>query len=189
MTDNYKRRQYVVDAPFQLAFIFKFAAIVIVSSLLIGVMIFAFTQRSTTVAIEKTKVYAKPTSDFILPTLVLTVIGMTTSAGVTVFLMAFFISHRIAGPVYRLKREIDALTKGSLNRNFSIRKHDHLQDLSSSLQDMSDKFYKQHMALKTDYEALSHILRREGISLSKIERVEIEKILDDIQTNIDYYKM
>lgn len=186
---SYKRTQYVVDAPFQLTFIWKFATIVIISSLLLGIMIFAFTQSSTTVAIEKTRIFVKPTSDFIFPMLSLTVLSVTLTAAVTVILLAFFISHRIAGPVFRLKREIDAFKNGSLKLNFTIRKNDHLQDLASSLQDMSDKVYQNQMALKTDYAALAQILRREGKALSQTEKDEIEGLLEDIETHINYFKM
>jgi methyl-accepting chemotaxis protein len=183
------RKQYIVDRHFQIGFIKRFTWLVVASSLLLGIIIFLLTQGSTTVAIEKTKVYAKPTSDFILPTLSLTVLAVTTIAGISVGLIAFFISHRIAGPAFRLKREIELLKKGSLSRDFSIRKHDHLKDLASSLQDMTDTFYERHTALKRDYEKLTQLLRREGIMIDWEDREEIEKALNNIEQNIDYFKV
>jgi len=71
---HYHRKHYLIDKKFQLAFVMKFCAVVILASLAIGTFIFYMSRNSTTVAIENTRVFVKPTSDFILPQLVVTVI-------------------------------------------------------------------------------------------------------------------
>ena len=71
---GYSRKHYFIDKEFQTKFILRFCGVVVVSSLLIGILIFLLSQNSTTVAIENTQVRVKTTADFILPVLVQTII-------------------------------------------------------------------------------------------------------------------
>lgn len=46
--------------------------------------------------------------------------------------VSFFISHRIAGPLYKLKQTMDSAREGEINRNLAFRKKDHFQELAAS---------------------------------------------------------
>jgi methyl-accepting chemotaxis protein len=46
--------------------------------------------------------------------------------------VSFFISHRIAGPIYKLKQTMDAAREGAINRNLVFRKKDHFQEITES---------------------------------------------------------
>ena len=62
---------------------------------------------STTVVIENTRVIAKSTADFILPGLSLTVVIVAASTALVMLFLTLMITHRIAGPIYRFKKEIE----------------------------------------------------------------------------------
>lgn len=189
MGNRNQRRQWIIDAPFQLTFMLRFALVVILSSFFIGVIVFFLTRNSTTVAIENTKIFAKPTSDFILPALCLTVVIVAAIAAAIVLAMTLLISHRIAGPIFRLKREVDLLKKGQLRRNFTVRDKDQLKDLARCLQEMSDVLYGHHSRLKRSCEALENLLQTGDWSGHASDREKIRKILEDIRDNTDYFKV
>ena len=46
--------------------------------------------------------------------------------------VSFFISHRIAGPLHKLKQTMDSAREGTVNRNLAFRKKDHFQELAES---------------------------------------------------------
>jgi methyl-accepting chemotaxis protein len=50
-----------------------------------------------------------------------------------VALAALIVSHRIAGPLYRLEREAEAWAQGDLTRRFSLRRGDELKELAAAL--------------------------------------------------------
>ncbi len=181
----YKRKQYLIDVPYQTQFMFKFSALVALTSFLVGLFIFFLTQGSTTVAIEKTRIYVKPTSDFILPVLCLTVISVAVIAAVVVMAMTLFISHRIVGPIFRLKNQIGLIKNGSLKRNFTTREKDQLKDLAKCLQDMSDALLGRHEQLKKDYALLAGFLQKEGA----VNKEELKRIVDQIGANLDHFKV
>ena len=189
MEQTYKRKQFFIDPSFQAKFILKFCLIVIVSSVLIGGAIFLFTRGSTTVAIENTKVFVKPTSDFIRPILILVLALVTFLGALAVLILTLFVSHRIAGPVYRLRREIDALREGDLVRNFKIREHDQLQALSDSLNLMASTLRSKQIELKNSVNALTGYLTEKNYNLSAADKEKITNLISEIEKAFGYFKL
>src|SRR4051812_1908446 len=54
------------------------------------------------------------------------------------FLISIFISHRIAGPLYKLGRFLDTAGSGNLKEKLTFRKTDHFQDLAIRYNEMVD---------------------------------------------------
>lgn len=178
-----KRRQYFIDSSFQSKFIVKFCAIVIVASFAIGAIITILSKDFTTVTIENTRVMVKTASDQMLPIIIQTVIIVNIFAAIAVIFLTLLTSHKIAGPLYRIKKEIDLLKKGNLRPNFRIRKGDQLQDLAGSLLDMSDSLRDKYILLKDRASQLRSILETKGADQSAIldKLNEIDRILNQFE--------
>jgi len=155
---NNQRRNYFIDKKFQTQFIIKFCLIVIAAALAIGISLFFFSSNSTTVAIENTKVTVKTTADFILPLIMQTIIIVTVFTALAVVLLTLFVSHKIAGPLFRLKREIDKLGEGNYGANFQIRATDQLKELSHSLTLMSNSLRDKMTAIKNETSAAEKVI-------------------------------
>lgn len=183
-----KRRQYLIDPPFQLTFISRFCLVVIVSSLLIGGAVFYLTQGSTTVAIENTRVYAKPTAEFILPSLSLTVIIVAAVAALVVLVLALLITHKIAGPVFRLKKEIALMKDGDMTRKFALREKDYLQGISKALIGMEETFRAKHADIRAACGRVRQFLEEKDYQVSAEDREELNRRLKDIDGALEYFK-
>lgn len=189
MKRDYKRRRYFVDRMFQTKFIAKFCLAVIITSLLAGGLIFFLSRNSTTVAIENTRVVVKRTADFIFPVIVETVLVVSFFAGLVVLLMTLFISHKIVGPLVRLKRETDFLKDGDLRRNFSVRTKDQLRDLSKSLNLTCDALREKHKELQEKYNALRNFLQKDMLHGSTETKEELARILRELNSVLNYFKV
>jgi hypothetical protein len=71
---------------------------------------------------------------------------ITVSALYLLLIIVFglFISHKMAGPIYRIKKTLDMATKGQIDiktLEFKLRKKDELQDLVDALNKFLDKIY------------------------------------------------
>jgi methyl-accepting chemotaxis protein len=185
----YHRKQYLIDKKFQLTFIMKFCAIVILASLAIGALIFYLSRNSTTVAIENTRVFVKPTSDFILPQVVITVIVVSVIFSSILFAMALIATHRIAGPMYRLRREIDNVRSGDLTSAFIIRDKDQLKGLAKSLSDMGVVLRQKHVDLKARTDTLRSFLKEKNYSVSFEDKERFSTLLKDIDDILVYFKV
>ena len=53
-----------------------------------------------------------------------------------IFIGGIFISHRIAGPMYRFEKSARAIRDGDLSVDFNVRKSDELKDAALSLEEM-----------------------------------------------------
>lgn len=173
-----KRRNYFIDKNFQTRFIFKFSLIVIMSSAIIMGILLILLRNSTTVAIENTEVVVKNTVDFIFPLMLVTLVLVTIFAAISVSILCLFISHKIAGPLYRLKKEIDRFAAGDLAVNFHIRKDDQLMHLADSLEQMAGNLRQNIKILK---EKFDHIYPRLKESLTREEIDKIKEIIDSFK--------
>jgi methyl-accepting chemotaxis protein len=67
-----------------------------------------------------------------------------------VMLLHLFYSHRIAGPVYRLGRESEAIGQGRLKGNIRFRRKDNLTDIGDSLNQTATR-YRVRVETLNDY--------------------------------------
>ncbi len=189
MSPRIRRRQYIVDKDFQIGFIFKFCAVVILSSFIIGGLVFYFTGNSTTVAIENTKVVVKPTSDFILPVLALTAAIVAVFSSLVLGVAALIISHRVVGPLYRLRKEVELLKEGDFTKQFQVRNKDHLKDLAKSLGEMSLTLRKRHTELKKRSTQLQQFLKDRNYNLSSEDKERFSQMLEGIDVILNFFKV
>lgn len=130
----YKRRRIrIIKMEFQRNFILKFCVIIILSALIIASIVYALSMSSATTVFENSRLEVKSTADFILPLLILSSLVAIIAAGSITAIVTLFISHRIAGPLYRLEKDIAEVNNGNLNVEIRVRKKDELQDLARSL--------------------------------------------------------
>lgn len=71
---------------------------------------------------------------------------------VVLSVIGIFYSHKIAGPIYRINREIQRFLDGETDVQIAIRKHDKLGDLVSRVNRVLSEF----QSLKADFETKNH---------------------------------
>lgn len=65
-----------------------------------------------------------------------------------IFLGGIFLSHKIAGPMYRIEKSAEAIRNGDLRVNFHTRKTDEIKETTSVLEDMVESLHKDIKRLK-----------------------------------------
>ena len=68
---------------------------------------------------------------------------------------SIFFTHKIAGPIYRLKVKLQQMTSWNLGERVTLRNGDDLQDLADSVNLLSDELKVFAAALKSNYDSLS----------------------------------
>ncbi len=127
-----KRKQYIVDRRFQ----FRFTAVVVVSTLLV-LLIVSWTIYSNiwVVLLRGTQnpyfLLVKEQSDAdIFLKLALLMIAIT--------IISFFISHKFAGPLHRIRKAARAVGEGNLSSHVDLRRGDEFVDLVGDFNHMTD---------------------------------------------------
>lgn len=173
----YKRSQYFIKKDFQKEFIIKFCLVVLAGVLLSTALIFFLSQDSLTSSYATHSGLAiQTTGQAILPAVLLT--NLITLGIISCFAVAviIFVSHRIAGPLFRFEKDLKRVSDGDLRVRINLRKKDQLTDLSGAMNQM----------IQSMHEKVSHIDTR----LSKIEEItgrdsrtgeEISRLRTDIR--------
>jgi len=128
---KYQRRNYYIDKDFQTKFIIKFCLIVAGGSVLTAVLVYWLAQHSTTVSIIGGRVAVHTTAEYLMPLLAQTLSIELVVVALATALMTLFISHKIAGPLYRLKVSLRALGTGDLG-SVRLRQGDQLKEVAAS---------------------------------------------------------
>lgn len=116
-----RRRKYLIDRKLQFGFVNAILAPLLVSSAAVYYLIYAFVSWNMMIIPENV------IENFLPPLRRVNVI-LLIFAPVLIFLLirwAIWASNRIAGPIYRLKKDLDRLAAGDLSVRFKFRKDDH----------------------------------------------------------------
>lgn len=73
--------------------------------------------------------------------------------------ISIFISHKVAGPLFRIKKALSQVTKGDLSVVIKLRKWDDLKDLADHVNGLIEELRTFVNTLKNDYDLLSDYIQ------------------------------
>ena len=72
--------------------------------------------------------------------------------------VSIFITHKIAGPLYNLKKSISEITEGNLDVKVKLRKRDDLKDLAEHVNMLAEELRTFVNTVRVDYDLLSEYI-------------------------------
>jgi methyl-accepting chemotaxis protein len=193
MEKRIKRHIYFIEKSFQARFIMKFCGLIGLGGILTIGLLYLWAKEATTVSIVNSKVVVTTAANFILPLLIQTVIIVTILVAIATIAITLFVSHKIAGPLYRFKKIIEAMGEGDFLSPVRIRKGDQLQDLAKIFDDMITKNRTKIKALKADLsifkEKLGNISESEILENKRAYLSELKRISSEIDELIGHFKV
>lgn len=166
---TYKRRQYFIKKDFQFKFILKFCLIILIGIILSTGLLFLFSQGTLTSSFQQSRLVIKNTSLAILPAVIYTnliTLGLITLATIVVTL---FVSHKIAGPLFRFEKDLKEIEKGDLTKSIKLRKKDQTTDLADSLNKMTAGLHEKVLDIRTGVENLIELASKQNAPQELIE--------------------
>ncbi len=177
-TRNYKRKTFYIKKEFQFKFIMKFCLIILAGVIISTGLLFLFSQETLTSSFENSRLVIKNTGIAILPSIIITnliTLGIICIAAIAVTL---FISHRIAGPMFRFEKDLEKISNGDLSVSINLRKKDQFSEMALALNNMTQSF---HGKLSKVNARLDEVLPLPG----EIETCkECEKKIEELKTVI-----
>lgn len=93
-----------------------------------------------------------------------------------------FVTHRIAGPLYRIHMLLKEIKRGNLNVNFKLRKGDQLQELASVLDNLFSGF---RVSINELINSSNKLMIKYDELISKTRDIEIKKDLLAIRDDVN----
>jgi len=143
------RKQYLIDRRFQLQWMGKIFLLMTAVSIIVGWTIYYAVWDATTTQLKGLVAQAVLTQSQVLPissTIKSSIaLGLITRGVILVLILAVlsvFLTHRIAGPIYKIKKTIRLIRDGGSSERVILRDHDEFQDLAEELNRLIDHFQR-----------------------------------------------
>lgn len=189
MTEFLKRRVYFIDPAFQLNFIFKFCLIIVISFFLVGGAALMIARNYHPVAAAGVADSTQLAVDFIFHELaVILFIAAVVSLMIVLFL-TLSASHKISGPIFRIRKDIERVQAGDLTARFFIRDSDQMQALAGSLEQMTQILRKRHLAIGGQCRSVTNFLEEKNLGGSKEDREKLLQMLKELYELLSYFKV
>ena len=134
----YRRKQYLVDRGYQLRF---------VTRVFVVVLIVAVVSSLISTGLLWTNMYRADLEQ--QATLIAALIAVATTLLIELLIsipLVFFLgirqSHRVVGPVNRIKRVLEAIGSGDFSQRIVVRRGDALEDVAKSINQMADHLHQ-----------------------------------------------
>ena len=182
----FRRRNYFISRDFQVRFTIKFLIVIVIEAIL-AIGLFMYLSRGTlTTGFIGSDFRIARTSEFFLPTLLvsnLIIIGITAIIGIAVLI---YMSHRIAGPLYRFEKILTDIGRGDLTQRFKLRDKDQLSELSESITELTTTMDKRISDIKLRAHDLTGLLQeiQTTVPSKPSDSKELENLLREVSENI-----
>jgi len=107
------------------------------------------------------------------------------TVGSLISVLALVVTHRIAGPLYRLEKTFDTMLARDLSDNIHLRNKDVGQDLAEKINSFSEQLADDFTQMREECDQLANSLQQ----LQGEEKEATQRILNQLQQQINSYKL
>jgi len=179
------RKNYFIKKRFQLNFLLKFIALLVVESLLIAGLFLYVSNDTLTTGYLNSTLRIEKTPDFFFVSLILIVLITMVGIGMAAMVVFIFLSHRIAGPLYHFEKALKNAGAGDLTARIDLRRTDELTVLKESINALLESMDSRLGRVKKGLAEL------EGLPLNANDPQAASKLkakIDSIKDAIGYFK-
>lgn len=203
---KFKRKKVFIDKNFQVKFILKallpvVGAVILLSGMGLWQISYlranfhfnSFNEMIIKISphIEKIGNSSQTLFDFLQNILILSSITLLVLMVIYVSVIFLYLSHRIAGPVFRFNESFDKLREGDLTEKIVLREKDEFKELAISYNSLSDflqekvkKIHKYNLGLDS---TLASLKEKSGDE-PRAEIEKIEKNIKNISKTLNQFK-
>ncbi|AGF78345.1 methyl-accepting chemotaxis protein [Desulfocapsa sulfexigens DSM 10523] len=143
MTRNrYKRRNYFIKKNFQGKLILGYFLFMVVGCLVFAVILTLLSADSMTMTYQNNDLRLGQTPFILIKELVTAHWIFIVLGSAIVVVCAMFITHRLAGPMFRLERAVDNMVSGQLDDVVYLREKDEGKELAAKLNQFNSQLSK-----------------------------------------------
>jgi hypothetical protein len=124
----YKRSIFLINPSFQLKFSLIVCSIILISTVIYPVIIYDFFNLVTTNLPQASEEVLSAQKDLIIYLVFIQVVIL-----MLVFVSFIFITHKIAGPLYKLKEHLYNIREGGAIKSLAFRKGDYFTDVADEV--------------------------------------------------------
>ncbi len=188
-----RRRNYFIKRKFQIKFILRFCTLLILGSIITATILYLLSEDTATTAFVNSRLSIVSTSDYILPALVGSSLISIIFISIATAFVIMYLSHRIAGPLFKIEKSIKEIGTGDLSLRIHLRTSDEITEIADSLNEMSENFNKRVLEIRRNAGDLSKQiddLTAQSLPQQLKDNLrELNAKKDQLNKVIDYFKL
>lgn len=136
-----KRRTVYIKKEFQFRFIFKFCLILLAGVILSTGLLVFLSRQTLTSTFENSRLVIENTGSAIFPAILMTNLITLGIICIAVIMVTLYVSHKIAGPMFRFEKDLEKIRQGDLCVNINLRKQDQFAEMALALNTMTQSIH------------------------------------------------
>jgi|GEM_PF-679057 len=182
-----QRKNYFVKPGFQTKLTLIILLIVVIVANIVGGVIYGLLSGSTIIDQISKAFEIDNYRDLLLPV----VLFAELVAIIIVTFIGVFVSHTMAGPVYRFEKVLDDIANGELDSHFHLRTSDEFQDLAGSINNLIATLNSKVSELKVYSTNVVNIMKEidSPKSMTSYDIENIKNMLEKINGSLNYFSM
>lgn len=166
-----KRRQYYIDKKFQTNFMIKFCLVILVGGFLSVALTMWTSQGTLTSTFNGSELVIEDTSYAIMPSVIVTNIVTTAIISCVAVFVMLFVSHKIAGPIFRFESDLKIVASGDLKNKIRLRNGDQFSGLVGNLNEMVESLNGKVTEIHNDLDRIAKKAEGEKLPQSFIDEL------------------
>ena len=168
------KKYSVIETQYKLSFAIKLGVILLISSIASVFVFQNFVRNETGASYKSTWFVVKSVRDFLFPSLWFSVTILTLLLAIGTIVVSIFVSHKIAGPIYRLEKALDDFKKGFFYK-ITLRAKDQITPVATLLNEFTKTLTNNFRKVKKSSANIRELIDNEK-SESEKKDVDFEKI-------------
>jgi len=186
MNRGYKRRNYFIKKNFQGKLILGYFLFVIGGCLFFIVLLGLFSADSLTINYKNYDIQLGQTPLMLLKEVIAAHWVFLVAGGTLLVIASIFLTHRIAGPFFRLEKALDNMSSGNLNDVIYLRKNDEGKDLADKINTFNEFLSSKIRNIRQHSQAIDDLyVQYNTLVNNQTDPEEIAAILQSIKKHND----
>lgn len=176
---KFKRKQHFIKKRFQFNFIFEFCVVVFIGAVISTGLLYYISKDSLTSSYQGSRLVIQSTSSAMLPSIIYTNLITLALIALAVIFITLYISHKIAGPLFRFEKDIEQIGSGDLSKNVFLRNADQIRDMADQLNIMTANLRDKVLDIKISIDSLTDFASKQDCEENIVEGLKkIQKKID-----------
>ncbi|MFH1076307.1 MAG: methyl-accepting chemotaxis protein [Pseudomonadota bacterium] len=183
-----KRSRFInlsINTKMQLAMLVKIWLIIFMALLLFAVAFYFYSNQDIGPLFSSAHIKIKNFLEYLFPVVIIG-FGISFLVGVV---FALFFPHSIAGPLYRIERELAEISQGDLRRRLRLRNHDECKDLVKSINEMSEELSEKVQEISLTLEKVERLLDSPDTEITSEALKKLRACVSDVRHAVKQFEI
>jgi|GEM_PF-1859385 methyl-accepting chemotaxis protein len=184
-----------IKPDFQIKFILKFSIIMFIAFLVASLLLYLLINEKIDVSYFYSLYFLQQLNRNLAKYLLYSFFFQLILITITTIIITLFSSHKIAGPLFRLERIIEQITRGEIPKEVRIRAKDQIKSFANSMDNLVKEIRRKVITVKSSLENIEKrkkkidlLIKEKKIDALKEELNIVNEEIDIIERTLSSFK-